>query len=231
MGMNMVTIAAEAIGKWLAENLELDLITVAANVDSDKKPSQRTHDRGRGYEVTASATIPADVITAILKTTPEVLLETAHAKLEIGSELAGAIGHNCHAANIIAAIYLATGQDPAHVIEGSLADTRVEASYPLSRRGRVRERGSDAIIITTRLPAVLVGVRGGGTELPAQSKALNLLLGPSGPRTRDLGHRLHPCRRLAESIGAAVLAGELSLLAALSSHHLAQSHKILARSQ
>ncbi len=229
MGMNMVTIAAEAIGQWMAANMGFDFLCVAANVDSDKKPSQRTHNRGRDYEVTATATVPQEVLTAILKTTPEALRETARAKLEIGSELAGAIGHNCHAANIIAALYLSTGQDPAHIVEGSLADTRVEASYPLSRRERVRERGSDTLKISTRMPSLMVGIRGGGTALPAQQQCLNLLLG-LGPRPQAPGPRLHPCRRLAESIGAAVLAGELSLLAALSSHHLAQSHRTLARS-
>jgi len=235
MGMNMVTIAAEAIGKWLAQNIgrcvtpsvveeqrtAWEFVTVAANVDSDKKPSKRTHDRGRGYEVTATAIIPTDVIRSILKTTPEDLLEIAHTKLELGSEIAGAIGRNCHAANIIAALYLATGQDPAHVVEGSLADTTVRGVSPLPGG---EGQGEGSIVISTRLPALLVGIRGGGTTLPAQSQALRLLLPPTP-------YSLPPRQRLAESIGAAVLAGELSLLAALSSHHLAQSHKILARSQ
>lgn len=220
MGMNMVTITAEAIGRWLAENMELELITIAANVDSDKKPSQRTRDRGRGYEVTATATIPTEILASVLKTTPDALLKVAHAKLDCGSELAGAIGHNCHAANVIAALYLATGQDPAHVVEGSLADTTVKTANPLSRR---------AITISTHLPSLMVGIRGGGTTLPAQSQCLNLLLGQVNEPTSQRVTRLHACRRLAESIGAAVLAGELSLLAALSSHHLGKSHVLLAR--
>ncbi|OGJ64338.1 hypothetical protein A3E47_02450 [Candidatus Peribacteria bacterium RIFCSPHIGHO2_12_FULL_54_10] len=251
MGMNMVTIAAEKIGQWIEKNLHLTFITVAGNVDSDKKPSKRTHDKGRGYEVTATATISADVISSVLKTTPEAMFQIAHAKLDAGSDIAGALGHNCHAANIIAALYIATGQDPAHVVEGSLADTTCRCvtlrdppvmvrddfasakSLTMTRADRLEGRpaASHAVEISVRLPAILVGIRGGGTTLPAQSQCLKLLLGPTGPRTQDLGHCLHPCRRLAESIGAAVLAGELSLLAALSSHNLAQSHKILAISQ
>jgi len=210
MGMNMVTIAAEEIGKWMEKNFNLECITVAANVDSDKKPSQRTKEKGRGYEVTATAVLSEEVVESVLKTTPKALLEVAHAKLKVGSEIAGALGKNCHAANIIAALYLATGQDAAHVVEGSLAETQVKI-----------DNGQLKVIV--RNPAILVGIRGGGTTLPAQSQALNLLL-------KSTVSGLQSTQQLAETIGAAVLAGELSLLAAQSSHTLAKSHKFLARS-
>jgi len=212
MGMNMATIAAQAIGNFLAQELDADLITIAANVDSDKKPSRRTHDRGRGYEVTASAVIPSSVIQEILKTTPEKLLAVADAKLRVGSTIAGAIGSNLHAANIVAALYLATGQDAAHVVEGSLADTTVAAA-------------KDGITIQTRLPALLVGVRGGGTALPAQNQCLSLILKPQS----GMLPALRRPQQMAETIGAAVLAGELSLLAAQATQTLASSHKKMAR--
>lgn len=211
MGMNMITIAAEAIGRWVEETVRKDalegrlndirLVTIAANIDSDKKPSKRTHDIGRGYEVTASCTLSDDAINTILKTTPEALAEVADAKLNHGAKLAGAIGANLHTANVIAALYLATGQDAAHVVEGSLCDTKLNGNT-----------------LSVRCPALLVGIRGGGTQLPAQKQCLDLLL--------------HPTRRtqqLAESIAAAVLAGEISLLAAQAAGELASSHKKLAR--
>ncbi len=199
MGMNMITIAAEAIGRWVTEQASIKLVTIAANIDSDKKPSKRTHDIGRGYEVTASCNLSPEVIQEILKTTPEALAEVAEAKLKHGSKIAGAIGSNLHAANIIAALYLATGQDAAHVVEGSLADTTFAGNT-----------------ISVRCPAILVGIRGGGTELPAQRQCLDLLQANSS-------------KQLAESIAAAVLAGEMSLLAAQASGKLASSHKKLAR--
>ena len=209
MGMNMITIAAQAIGEWITREIaDIKLITVAGNVDSDKKPSKRTHDRGRGFTVTAEAHLSPTIVADVLKTTPEELLDVAHAKLELGSKIAGALSANLHAANIIAALYLATGQDTAHVVEGSLADTTLASS-------------SDGVVVSVRLPAVLVGVRGGGTGLPAQQQCLALLLGKSG--------KLHPCAKLAETVGAAVLAGEISLLAAQASQSLASSHKKLAR--
>jgi hydroxymethylglutaryl-CoA reductase (NADPH) len=211
MGMNMITIAAQAVGDWAAEHLcdgRARLVTVAANVDSDKKPSLRTYERGRGHEVTAEVLLPDETIATILKSDADTMLAVAKAKLEIGSELAGAIGRNLHAANIIAALYLATGQDAAHVVEGSLSDTYVE-------------QAEGGLKITIRCPAILVGVRGGGTGLPAQAQCLAMLL--NGKTA------LHRKTQLAESIGAAVLAGEISLLAAQASQSLAKAHAKMAR--
>lgn len=210
MGMNMITIACQAVGEWLASNAGGTFVTVAANVDSDKKPSRRTHDRGRGYEVTAEVTLSADICRSLLKCEPTGLLAVAHAKLEQGSAIAGSIGKNLHVANVIAAVYLATGQDAAHVVEGSLADT----TMTLDDKQNVH--------LSVRLPAVLVGVRGGGTNLPAQRQCLDLLLAANTSG-------LHPCLHLAQCVGAAVLAGELSLLAAQAGHQLASAHKTLGR--
>lgn len=227
MGMNMVTIAAQAIGEYIQQHPSvgagLRFITVAANVDSDKKPSKRTHDKGRGYEASAICNVPSAIIHDVLKTTPAALLATAKAKLELGSSLAGALGSNCHAANIIAALYLATGQDAAHVVEGSLADTIVE-SFP----SPVGEgSGMGGIRISVRIPSLMLGIRGGGTTLPAQRQCLNILL--NNGKSQMANGLSFPRRYLAELIAAAVLAGELSLLAAQSSHTLAKAHESLGR--
>jgi hydroxymethylglutaryl-CoA reductase (NADPH) len=209
MGMNMVTIAAQAAGQWIAENIDgLEFITVAGNVDSDKKPSARTHQKGRGYEAIAECALPAAIIASILKTKPEAIISTAQAKLVDGSAIAGAIGKNLHAANVIAALYLATGQDAAHTVEGSLTDTIVESDR-------------DGVRVRVRAPAILMGMRGGGTNLPVQKQCLQLLL------RHDAG--LHPRQQLAEIAAAAVLAGELSLLAAQATHTLAKAHEKLGR--
>lgn len=209
MGMNMITIAMQAVGQWLEKHIDgARLVTVAANVDSDKKPSVRTRDLGRGHMVEARADLTEEIIATVLKSTPEAMLEVAEAKLVHGSMLAQAVGANLQAANVVAALYIATGQDPAHVVEGSLATTKVVEN-------------DVGLHISVELPAVLVGVRGGGTSLPAQSRCLDML--------SDDDDDLHPVRRLAEIVGAAVLAGETSLLAAQASHRLASAHRDLAR--
>ncbi len=209
MGMNMITIAAAAAAKIIqSKGKDIECITIAGNVDSDKKPSKRTHDKGRAYEVVASTELSNATINDVLKSTPEKMLAVADAKLKAGSALAGAIGSNLHAGNIVAALYLATGQDAAHITEGALADTDVE-------------KAGDGLKVSVRLPAIIAGVRGGGTGLPGQNQLLNLLLkSKSG---------LPGKKQLAESIAAAVLAGEISLLAAQAEHQLAEAHQELGR--
>lgn len=209
MGMNMITIAAQAVADYVTTSApDVICVTIAGNVDADKKSSKRTHERGRGYDIVCSAALSTATITDVLKSSVDSMLAVADAKLKAGSALAGMIGHNLHAGNIVAALYIATGQDPAHVTEGALADTEVE-------------KAGDGLKVTVRLPAIIVGVRGGGTGLPAQSQAMGLLL----------KHRsgLHAKQQLAESIAAAVLAGEVSLLAAQAAGQLASAHKMMAR--
>ena len=208
MGMNMITIAAQAAGEFIAHTLKIKMLTVAGNVDSDKKPSRRTKKYGRGYRVHAEAVIDAKTVRDVLKSDIDDICATARAKLDVGTKVAGALGKNLHAANVVAAAYLALGQDVAHVVEGSLADTTVR-------------KVKGGVLLLVDLPAVLVGVRGGGTELPAQKQCLNLILKQKTT--------LRPSTQLAETIGAAVLAGELSLLAAQATNTLARSHKKLAR--
>lgn len=208
MGMNMLTIAAQEIGTYLARELGMSLLTVASNVDGDKKPNARTKKKGRGFRASASATISSDVVGDVLKCDVDVLLATARAKLELGSALAGALSSNLHVANTLSALYIATGQDAAHVVEGSLADTKIE-------------RAGSGISISVSLPAIIVGVRGGGIELPAQNKCLELLM-----REKT---SLRPSAQLAQTIAAAALAGEISLLAAQATNTLAGAHCKLAR--
>lgn len=209
MGMNMITIASQAVADFIvSKNKDIECVTIAGNVDSDKKASRRTHEKGRGYEVTASVQLSKKTIEDVLKTTPEAMLKTADAKLKAGSTLAGAIGSNLHVGNIISALYIATGQDTAHITEGALADTTVEGT-------------KEGLTVSIRLPAIIVGVRGGGTNMPAQTQLRTMLLkNKSG---------LHLKKQLAESIAGAVLAGEISLLAAQAGGELARAHEALAR--
>jgi hydroxymethylglutaryl-CoA reductase (NADPH) len=210
MGMNMVTIAAQAIGAWISEQSGATLVTIAANVDSDKKPNERTLRKGRGWTCDAWCDVSDATLHEVLKTNAVAFCTTYKAKIEHGSRIAGALGANGHSANVIAALYLATGQDIAHAVEGSLATTTVE---PMN----------DGIRIAVHLPAILIGVIGGGTQLPAQKTALSIV-------THE-PTALKKTQQCAEVTCASVLAGELSLLAALSSHDLAKAHKNLGRTK
>jgi hydroxymethylglutaryl-CoA reductase (NADPH) len=208
MGMNMVTIATSAICKWLEEKLDITTLSVAGNFDVDKKPSHLNALLGRGRSLWAECEISKDIIQRVLKTTPEKIYEINIAKNLVGSAIAGSLGFNAHFANIVAAIYLATGQDPAHVTEGSLGITTTE----LTKSG---------LLISVYLPNVNVGTVGGGTTLPAQKEALSIL----GIKNGEKGS----ADKLAGCIAGAVLAGELSLLASLGEGSLGRAHEILAR--
>jgi len=209
MGMNMVTIAVSAISLYIGKETGAKCVTVAGNFDVDKKPSYLNMILGRGREVWAEAVLSADVIKTVLKTTPEAIHDTAIRKCLIGSAISGSLGFNGHYANIIAAIFLATGQDAAHVVEGSMGITTTELE---NRQLRV----------SIYIPSLLVGVMGGGTGLPAQKEALSVL----GLQKPNQGES---ASEFAAVIGASVLAGELSLLSSLTEGSLASSHQKLGR--
>lgn len=74
------------------------------------------------------AIIPEEVVKKVLKTTVTSLVELNMLKNLTGSAVAGALGgFNAHAANIVSAIFIATGQDPAQNIESSHCITMMEA--------------------------------------------------------------------------------------------------------
>jgi hydroxymethylglutaryl-CoA reductase (NADPH) len=80
--------------------------------------------------------------------------------------------------------------------------------------------------ISVSMPSIEVGTIGGGTILEPQSAMLDLI----GVRGANLETPGDNARQLARVIAAAVLAGELSLNAALAAGHLVQAHMAHNRS-
>lgn len=208
MGMNMATIASTEIINYIEQTIKIQCVAISGNMCVDKKPNYLNLIEGRGYTVSAEAILPAQIITSVLKTEKEKILEVAERKLHTASILSGTIGSNAHMANILAAIFLATGQDIAHVAECSTGITTVEPS----------ENGKD-LYISVYLPDLIVGTVGGGTQLATQKEALSII---------SSGEKL-TAQQLSERIAAAVLAGEISLLASLAQGTLAKAHKKLGR--
>lgn len=98
------------------------------NFCSDKKPAAVNWIEGRGKSVVCEATIKEEVVTKVLKTNVATLVELNTLKNLAGSAVAGALGgFNAHAANIVSAIFIATGQDPAQNVESSHCITMMEA--------------------------------------------------------------------------------------------------------
>ncbi len=204
MGMNMATIATEAAADLIEKETGAECIALAGNYDLDKKPSWLNFIQGRGKKIWAEVTLSKKTVKKILKTTPEKIVEVVESKCHLGSIMSGSLGFNSHFANIIAAIFLATGQDPAHIVEGSLGVTTAE-----------RLENGD-LYFSIYLPSIQVGTVGGGTHLPTQQEALNLM---------NVSNVLEYARVL----GSAVLAGELSLISSLAEGSLAKAHQKLAR--
>jgi hydroxymethylglutaryl-CoA reductase (NADPH) len=83
------------------------------------------------------------------------------------------------------------------------------------------------LYVSVYLPDLMVGTVGGGTGLATQKEAFDLL-GVAGPSVGGDGKN---AEKLAEIIGCAVLAGEISLLASLSQGTLASAHQKLGRGE
>ncbi len=213
MGMNMATIACDkVVTEYIEPETGISCIALSGNYCVDKKPADINFQEGRGKRVYAEIVLEAPVLKRSLKTTARDLVEAQYRKNLLGSIAAGSKGFNAHYANVLAAFFIATGQDPAHVVEGSLGVTCIEP------------RGPEAVFASVYLPDVPVGAIGGGTALATQREALELL-----GVVPDCERPGAAARRLAEILGGAVLAGELSLMAAFTSHDLARAHERLGR--
>ncbi|KAH9968240.1 hydroxymethylglutaryl-coenzyme A reductase-domain-containing protein [Russula dissimulans] len=218
MGMNMISKgtekALEVMNKYFPEMVVLAL---SGNYCTDKKPAAINWIEGRGKSVVAEAVIPAHVVKSVLKTTPEALCNLNTKKNLVGSAMAGSIGgFNAHAANILTAVFLATGQDPAQNVESSNCMTLMELT----------NEGKD-VLVTITMPCIEVGTVGGGTVLAPQQSVLEML-GIKGAHPTQPGQN---AQQLARIIAAAVMAGELSLLSALAAGHLVRAHLVHNRSQ
>lgn len=189
-GHNMVTKAADAILSWICtRHPKLCYVSISANICTDKKASAINGILGRGKSVIADVLLPRKLVERYLKTTPEKIVELNIKKNLIGSILSGGVRTaNAHFANMLLAIYLATGQDAANIIEGSQGIVYTEVK-------------NDALYFSVSLPNIIVGTVGSGKHLDFVRQNLERM---------GCTH----ARQLAAIIGATVLCGELSLLAA-----------------
>jgi len=203
MGMNMATIATNSIVQTIQSKTKIKCLSLSGNFCADKKPSWLNFISGRGKRVWAEVILKEKIIKEVLKTTAQKLFDVWLSKCLIGSIMSGSIGFNSHFANIVAAFFAATGQDLAHVVEGSLGITTMKIL-------------KKDLYVSVYLPDVMLGTVGGGTKMKIKKEALSII----GVKNSS---------ELAEVLGGVVLAGELSLLSSLSEGSLAQAHQKLGR--
>lgn len=207
MGLNMITIANSAAAELLENKLGIKCISVAGNFDIDKKPAWLNFISGRGKKVWAEAVLNKTVVKSVLKTTPAQIAGVVYRKCQIGSAMSGSLGFNAHYSNAAAALFAATGQDLAHVVEASLGITTAE----------VLKNGD--LYFSIYMPSLLCGTVGGGTHLPTQGEALKIM------GIRGEGDSV----KYAAITAGTVLAVEISLMASLAEGTLAKAHQKLGR--
>mmetsp|Transcript_35788 Transcript_35788/g.83527 ORF Transcript_35788/g.83527 Transcript_35788/m.83527 type:complete len:453 (-) Transcript_35788:637-1995(-) len=210
MGMNMVSKGVNAVLDDLLgdEFSDMQVLGLSGNMCCDKKSAAVNWVEGRGCSVVVEATISGDIVRRTLKTSVEAIVQLNTAKNLIGSAMAGALGgFNAHASNIVTALFLATGQDAAQNVESSQCMTLISAA-------------GDDLHISCTMPSIEVGTVGGGTILAPQRACLGML-GVAGASRDSPGAN---SRELATVVAATVMAGELSLMSALSAGHLLKAH-------
>ena len=212
-GHNMTTKATDAIIRHLLGHFpNLEYESISGNLCTDKKTSAINSLLGRGHHILASMTIKREACQKHLRTTPEAIVRLNNHKNLLGGTLAGSLrSANAHFANMLLATYLATGQDAANIVEGSQGITLAEIV-------------DDALQISIKCPNIIVGTIGNGKHLPKVQDALKQL-GCQEDRPTGMNSQ-----RLARIIGATLLCGELSLLAAQTNPgELTRSHMVFER--
>lgn len=210
-GQNMTTLCTWNISQWILDGFQRDHpggirnFIIDGNLSTDKKASLLSAIEGRGREVVAEAFLSTEVILRMFNTTPAAMARY-FAQSHSTGVLTGIHGLNVNVANVIAAIFTATGQDIASVHESSTAQVYFEE----------REGG---LYMSLLLPCLVVGSVGGGVSIGAQKQLLEMM-GAYGPGKAN---------RLAEIIGSFALALELSTGAALTSGNFAEAHERLGR--
>jgi len=210
MGMNMATIATEAVCGVVEAETAASPVAPLGNLCSDKKPAAINAVEGAGRSVTADVRIPREVVEERLHTTPEAVAELNTRKNLVGSAKAASLGFNAHVANVVAAMFLATGQDEAQVVEGANAITTAEVQ-------------DGDLYVSVSIASLEVGTVGGGTKLPTQSEGLLY------PRSAAAATPPAPTPTPSPNASPSVPSRGRTLPSALASRHLSSAHAELGR--
>jgi hydroxymethylglutaryl-CoA reductase (NADPH) len=202
MGANMIGIATERICQFIALHVAHETYLLRSNLSSEKKASGVNLLFGYGKTVLAEAVLPRKIVTRHLNSSPEAIHAAWHS-WALGSFQAGMLGINAHLANGVAGIFMACGQDVAHVANASVGITMLEMT------------GDGELYVAVKLPNLIVGTVGGGTALGTQRECLEMI----GCYGKD------GSRKFAEILAAALLAGEIGICAGITTDEFLDPHK------
>ena len=192
MGMNMVSKGCEkALGVILGEFEGAKVEAISGNACTDKKPSAMNWINGRGKTITAECLIPEQLVNLHFKCSPAALAQLNVKKNLIGSSVAGCVGgFNAHAANIVAACFIASGQDAAQVVEGSQTITLLEER---------QKDGATYLHASVTMMSLEVAAIGGGTNLEPQKSILQKMIGSCGNAPGEKGNLKIPPEMIAQT--------------------------------
>ena len=206
-GMNMIVKATDAVCRWIERSYPIAGYYLFSGLCAEKRVAAILMTHGKGKRVTAGALLPHSVLKMYLHASASDLHRVWQSTV-IGHLHAGAIGYSAHAANGLTAIFIATGQDVANVVNSACVVTSFE---PV-------EAGLYASIT---IPALSVATVGGGTGLPAQREALEVM--------DCYGSGKAP--KFAEIVAATLLGGEISMGAAIASGEFVAAHERYGRNR
>lgn len=213
-GQNMTTTCTWHACLYILKQIEpisqihVEEFMVEGGMSTDKKVSLNSIIKGRGIQVQAECFLPEEIVKKVLKISP-TQLAAFYNRVTMGSIYSGQPAVNANIANIIAAVFTATGQDIACVHESASGNLHME----------VTQRGD--LYASISLPCLIVGTVGGGTSLAQQRECL-AMMGCSG-----VGN----AHKLAEITAGLCLALDLSTLAAIASGQFAHAHERLGRNR
>ena len=207
-GMNMIVKATEHACKWIMDHSEALRFYVFSGFSSEKRASGSLLSGGKGKKVTAGARLPRRIVKSYLHITPEELANMRQHTM-LGHLQANAIGYNGQLANGLAAIFIACGQDVANIVNSAVGITNFE----LDQNGD--------LYASVTLPSLTVATVGGGTALGTSRECLEVL-GCAGSSQAG---------KFAEIICATLLAGELSMGAAIASDEFVAAHETYGRNR
>lgn len=208
-GQNMTGKATHKACQWVLSNFDgIQHFSLSGGIETDKKHSHMNLLHSRGKKVIAEAVIKKELLQSLMRAEPERMVRLRQRTIA-GSLLAGSAYNGPHSANGIAAMFIATGQDEANVVESHAGIAFMDLT------------DDGDLYYSVTLPSIICASYGGGTGLATQRECLEMM----GCYGEGKAHKL------AEIIAATVLAGDLSLAAAVVSDEWVSSHDQLGRNR
>ena len=207
-GMNMIVKATERAAQWLVAQGLAPRFKIFSGLSSEKRASGFLLAGGKGKTVVAGARIPAGVLEKYVHVTPRQIVDVWHDSV-IGHLQANAIGFNAHYSNGLSALFVACGQDVANVVNAAIGITEFELMP------------DGDLYASVTLPSLTVATVGGGTGLGTARECL-AILGCAGEGRAP---------KFAEIVAATLLAGELSMAAAIGAGELVAAHETYGRNR